>query len=356
MGLNPRHLAQFCYSLSTCLKSGLPLSRSLEVTGRHNPSKRLKFLSADLLRKVKEGSKFAEALESQGRLWPRHFVEHIRAGEMSGKLYLALEEESGYWEDVGPLAYRARSAWLVPLVIFLSGWAVSTGMMAWARGFSFVIPQMRTLATPVVLAVAVVFLSRYSLEARRIFHPMVLHLPLLRELSIDLSLFYFFRAFNVMYGSGLSVEAMVEQSIRTVENAAVADELRKSLPLLKQGRRIAESLAVTPLIPPYYIEEIKVGEDSGEVEEALARVAQFSQAKASTKIESLYFLLQPITFLITIFSVVGTYFVYIKGLRWVPGFPIYIFALGLLVFAISRYLQGRGMTKKEIKRRRSRRM
>ena len=355
MRVNPSHLAQFCYSLSTCLKSGLLLSRSLEVTGRRNPSKRLKFLSADLLRKVKEGSKFAEALESQGRVWPRHFVEHIRAGEMSGKLHLVLEEESGYWEDIGPLDYRVRSAWLVPLVIFVSGWAVSTGIMAWARGFSYVVPQIRTLATPVVLAVTIILLSRYSLEARRIFHGMALHLPLVRELSIDLSLFYFFRAFNVMYGSGLSVEVMVEQSIRTVENAVVVDELRKSLPLIEQGKRLAESLAVTPLIPPHYIDEIRVGEDSGELEQALARVAKLSGGKASTKIESLYFLLQPIILFIAIFSVAVTYFVYIKGLETAP-FPIYIFALGCLVFAITRYLRGREMSGKEIRKRRSRRM
>ena len=350
MRLSPRHLAQFCFGLSTCLRSGLLLSRSLEVSGRHIPSKRLKFLTADLLLKIKEGSKFAEALESQGRVWPRHFVEHIRAGEISGKLHLALEEESGYWEDIGPLAYRVKSVWLVPLVIFISGWAVCTGIMTWARGFSFVVPQMRILATPVLLVVAVVLLSRYSLEARRLFHGIALQLPFLREFSIDLSLFYFFRAFNVMYGSGLSIEVMVEQSIRTVENAAVADELKKSLPLLEQGKRIAEALAVTPLIPPHYTEEIRVGEDSGEVEQALGRVAQLSRAKASSKIEGLSFLLQPIILLNAIISVAVTYLVYIKGLEAVP-FPIYIFVLGCLVFAISRYLQGlpagrqgRGMT------------
>ena len=355
MRLSPRHLAQFCFGLSTCLRSGLLLSRSLEVSGRHSPSKRLKFLTADLLLKIKEGSKFAEALESQGRVWPRHFVEHIRAGEMSGKLHLALEEESSYWEDIGPLAYRVKSVWLVPLVIFISGWAVSTGIMAWARGFSFVVPQMRILATPVLLVVAVVLLSRYSLEARRLFHGIALQLPFLREFSIDLSLFYFFRAFNVMYGSGLSVEVMIEQSIRTVENAAVADELKKSLPLLEQGKRITEALAVTPLIPPHYTEEIRVGEDSGEVEQALGRVAQLSRAKASSKIEGLSFLLQPIILLNAIISVAVTYLVYIKGFEAVR-FPIYIFVLGCLVFAISRYLQGRGMTEKEIRRRRSRRM
>jgi len=147
---------------------------------------------------------------------------------------------------------------------------------------------------------------------------------------------------------------MIEQSIRTVENAAVADELNNSLTLLEQGKRIAEALAVPPLIPPHYTEEIRVGEDSGEVEQALGRVAQLSRAKASSKIEGLSFLLQPIILLNAIISVAVTYLVYIKGLEAVP-FPMYIFVLGCLVFAISRYLQDRGMTEKEIRRRRSRR-
>ena len=355
MRLNPRHLALFSFGLSTCLRSGLLLSRSLEVIERHSPSKKIKFLTAALLLKVKEGSKLAEALESQGKVWPRHFVEHIRAGEISGKLPLALEEATDYWEDIGPLAHRIRSAWLVPLIIFLAGWAASTGIMAWARGFFFVIPQMRTLATPIALVVAVVLLSRYSLEARRLFHRVALELPLLRELSIDLSLFYFFRTFNVMSGSGLTVQVMVEQSIRTVENMAVADELRKSLPLLEQGKRLAESLSASRYIPRLYIDEIKVGEDSGEVEQALARVAKLSGTKASSKIEGLSFLLQPIILLNAIISVGVTYLVYIKGLEAVP-FPLYIFALACLVFAISRYLQGREMTKKAVNKRRSRRI
>jgi len=322
--------------------------------GRHSPSRRLKFLTADLLLKVEDGSKLAEALESQGRVWPRHFVEHIRAGEMSGKLYLVLEEASDYWEDIGPLAHRIRTAWLVPLVIFLSGWAVSTGIMAWVKGFSFVVPRMRTLGTPVILVVVVILLSRYWPEARRFLHRVALQLPFLRELSIDLSLFHFFRTFNMMYGSGLSVHIMIEQSIRTVENVAVADELKKSLPLLEQGKRIAQSLAVSPYIPPLYIDEIKVGEDSGEVEQALARVAELSRAKASSKIEGLSFLLQPIILLNAIISVGVTYLVYIKGLEAVP-FPIYIFVLGCLVFAISRYLQGREMAQRAKGSRRMRR-
>ncbi|HYE49872.1 MAG TPA: type II secretion system F family protein [Azospirillaceae bacterium] len=319
-------MALLMREMALLLQAGQPLERALSLLAGGLAPAPLRPRLAVALDRLRGGSGLADALERAGG-FPRLVLAMVRAGEAGGALDLALDRLADLLERERRLKETLATAMIYPAVL------AAVAVFSLLLMLLYVVPQFEHLfrntkadipwITTVVLAASaglrahwtalmagllVLLLAAPPLARRLDLRPWrdrtVLRLPLLGRVVSMAAVARLARTLSVLLRAGTPLPAALALSAQTVGNLTLAAEVEAMRAGVKQGRPLAASLPPGHALPDLAAELIRVGEETGRLEEVMGHLAQVYDAKVETALKRFLALLEP-AFVILLALLIG---------------------------------------------------
>lgn len=323
LGVKPLRLSQkevlmLTGELATLLDSGLPLDKSLSVLiDLTEDNEKLSKLLARVLDKVKSGTSLADALQSQAGVFSKFYLNMIRAGEAGGNLGGVLVRLADYLERSRELRDTVSTALIYPVILMIMSFASLFVML------TFVVPQFTEMfesagqALPVPTQIVVgladwlqgywwlllavilsiyVYMTRQLAEpgSRKVWDARFLKMPLVGDILLAMETANITRTLGTLLGNGVSIISALTIVRETVSNLTLEDAVRDAEDQLKQGRHMSDALLDKGVLPKMAMQMIRMGEETGRLEEMLLRVATIYDKQLKVSIQRMLALLEPV--------------------------------------------------------------
>ena len=307
--------------LHTLLEAGLEVDRSLAILSDLTKNRRLAQVARDLLADVQRGLSVAESLAKHPEIFSRLYVNMARAGEAGGVLEPVLGRIAVFLERAKAIRDQTVSALTYPaLVLLVASGAIVVLLNFVVPRFTGVFADSRHLLprpTRVLLAVSelsaaywwlaagVIALAALGIrgylhteEGTALWHRAKLRMPVVGGLVRELEAARFTRTFGTLLQSGVPVLTALEIVGETVGNVVLARALPRIRDGVKRGEGVAAPLDGFGVFPVMAVHMVKVGEETGRLEEMLMRVADIYDAHVTTSLKRLLGLLEPAVILV----------------------------------------------------------
>jgi general secretion pathway protein F len=308
-------------ALSTLLQAGLPLDRALAILTSLADSDALANMLEDVRDRVKEGSTLADAMGAQESVFSRFYISLLRAGESGGALEVVLERLADHMESAKEMKSTLSSALMYPAILVVVA-IVSIFIL-----LGYVVPQFTQmfdgmgqalpLSTRITIAVgetlqaygwllvllvagAFWFLRRQLADPKsaRKWHAWLLKAPFLGAIVVKMEVARFAHTLSTLLHNGIPLLKALTIVKDTMGNRVLADGIEKVSAGLKEGQSLADPLSELPHFPSFAVHMIRVGEESGELEGILAKVAETFDRDAQVTIKRTMTLLEPMLILV----------------------------------------------------------
>ncbi len=304
--------------LSDLLGAGLPLDRSLHILSEISQQKEMRNILKAVLRDVREGTSLSEALGKRPDVFPGFYVNMIRAGETGGLLEQVLARLHEFLEASAELRSHILTAMMYPLILF------ATGILSIIILLVFVLPQFAPLfaemggALPVPTRLLLGLgesLRQYGWIAVVLFPVLwfparnwlgtesgrmrwdALKLAIPGGFAMELEIARLCRVLGSLLGSGVPLLQALASARDVLTNRVIAGAIESASAGAKQGKGIAGPLAQTGLLPPLVVSMIKVGEETGKLDQMLGKAASAYERRLREKVKRFIGLLEPVLIL-----------------------------------------------------------
>ena len=303
--------------LATLLAAGIPITEALRAVIEQSSSRHLETSFRDIREKVTQGSTFADALALHPEYFTDLYVNMVRAGEASGNLDVVLGRLSDFLSAQRRLREKVAAALTYPIVMLIIGSLVVTVLM------TFVVPQITKmitqagqvlpLPTKVLIAVSAFFAdfwwallllvaaASWSINAvyrtekgRLAIDTLLLRIPVVGELLRKQAVARFSTTFSTLLKSGIPVTRCLEIAPNILGNRVLSNVLVEVRERIVEGADIATPLKRSGAFPPLVGYMIAVGEQSGQLEGMLDKVAAAYDEEIDVATQKLTSLIEPI--------------------------------------------------------------
>ena len=282
--------------LAVLLRAGLPIDRALKVMIDMAVEIKVRDLLEELLSSIKAGKGLSQALLSYPEVFSNFYVNMVRSGEASGHLAEVLTRLADYLTNAKSVRSGVVSALVYPAILFTVAVLSIVGMLG------FVVPQFETLfndmgdALPVLTRIVIsagdglirygwllllllgmtVYVVRQWLrseEGRAKFDESMVRLPFFGAIIFKYEVSRFSRTVGTLLGNGVSLLRALSIAVETVDNTHIKNSLRVLEPAVKRGQRMSVALEETGTFSPLVIQMIRVGEESGSLDQMMTELA-----------------------------------------------------------------------------------
>jgi type II secretory pathway component PulF len=268
-------LKLFSGSMGTCLAAGLPPQKSLELSAARTSSRALRAVVTVAQKRCDAGLPLSEALAPAARLFPRHFLPVLHAGETSGRQAEAFQLIYQHSLRIGPSLRVVRNTWLYPLVCIGIGWVLRIAIFVYFGKYHAAMRFVATLLGTVLPPALGGWLLFRLPPVKRTVDFVLLQIPLLRETELRLSLVLFFSTFRLAYeGGGLGVVRIFDLALATVRNDAIRRDLLAVRAVLEQHGTVEDAFEQSALLEDEFKGLILTGALSGQLDEGLMRIVE----------------------------------------------------------------------------------
>jgi general secretion pathway protein F len=316
-----KNLLSFTQELSTLITAGLPLDRSLNILGTLTENDTLRETVKDVLKKVEGGNSLAEALGNHPGIFPKLYINMVKAGESGGFLETILSRLAQYLQGMKEIRDHLISVMIYPLILTLVTGVSITVLVTFviprfARIFSD-IKQTIPLPTQIVLTfsqlvrdywwagVAAVFLAYFGLKAyqkdeerRWRWDRSKLRWMVVGDLIKKVEVARFARTLGTLLQSGVSILPAFNLVKEISQNLAISRSIAHVQDRLREGKGISRSMEETGVFPPLAIHMISVGEETGTLDQMLIKVAEAYEESVRTAVKRFVSLLEPLIILV----------------------------------------------------------
>lgn len=316
--ISHKQISLFTRELRTLLEAGLPLDRALSVLVELTANEpEFNQMVAKILEKIKGGAQLSDALEAQGSVFSRFYLNLIRAGEAGGAIEVVLDRLTQYLESSKELRDTVTTAMIYPIILVLM--AIGSLLLL----LTFVVPQFtemfdsagKELPIPTQIVVGTADAIRnywwiavpFGLIAtswvkyqksdpvrRLVWDRWMLNLPLFGDLILKFQVASFSRTLGTLLTNGVPLLAALSIVKDTLDNRLVAQKLELAVASLKEGGGLTPPLMEANIFPSLAMQMIKLGEESAQLPEMLDRVATTYDKEIKISIQRLLALLEPI--------------------------------------------------------------
>jgi general secretion pathway protein F len=319
--VKPGEISVATRQLATLLGAGVPLVASLEGLISQITNPLLKKMMAEIKESVNEGNSLAHALSAYPRAFSNVYVNMVRAGEASGSLDVVLDRLADLGEHQEALRGRFRAAMAYPVFMFFIGTLVLFFLI------TFVIPDItqvfiemhQTLPLPtlalisvsnflksfwwlVALAIAcgVLILRRFrkTSKGQYVWDEAKLRIPILGPINRKIALARFARTLGSLLQAGVPLMSALQIVRNIVNNVLIADVLDIAVEEIQAGKDLAGSLGQSRWFPSIVVQMITVGEQSGELETMLGKIADTYERDVANRVMAMTSMLEPVMILV----------------------------------------------------------
>lgn len=308
----------FSRQLSTLLNAGLPLVQSLRSVNNQTESKPLKIIVSRIIADVEAGSPLAKAMEKYPDVFNQVYISMIAAGEASGTLDKALERLADQQEKDADIVSKVRGAMIYPVIVLAVMVVVVVFMLV------KVLPQVKVLysetggaslplVTQVLLAVSdfvvgwwwalliimvimAVFASRWArtLGGKRFIDKVKMRAWPVGPLFMKMYMARFARTGTTLVASGVPLIQMLSITARAVDNVYVEDSINKATEKVKAGKSLGQSLEGDPNFLELVPNMLKIGEQSGSMEQMMGKAAEYYEKELDNEIKAIQTIIEPV--------------------------------------------------------------
>lgn len=345
-----RDLMIFTRQLSTMVSAGVPLTRSLATMQTQAENKYFKTIIASITKDVEAGGSLGDAFGKFPNVFSEVYVNMVRAGEAGGILDEILRRVAAQTEKDASIRKKIKGAMTYPTVILTITVVAFFGIMI------FVIPKIGKILTdlggpnaklPVYtralldisnfslspsiiqhlpllnlipgvnrvpnllfiligVGVGVTFLLRYikTPKGKYQFHALLLRVPVLKDIIIKIAVSRFSRTFASLTSAGVTVLDALQVTGGAIGNKVFERELEEAAREVRNGKPLSEPMNKSAVFPPIVGQMLAVGEETGQIDTILIKVADFYDEEVDTVIDSLSSIIEPVM-IIVLGSIVG---------------------------------------------------
>ena len=309
-------LVIFSRQLATMVDAGIPLVSALDILGEQIENKTFSACIIEIRNEVEAGSSLSEALARHKSVFSQLFVNMVKAGESSGMLDEILDRLALYLEKTNSLQRKIKSALVYPavvssmalaitLVLLLKVIPVFKGIFA---GFGAQLPRPTMIlimisdtlqkyfliCASIIIAIGFAVARYVRTEKGKLqFDTLLLHLPVFGILFTKVAVSKFTRTLSTLIRSGVPILSALEIVGKTSGNALVENAIDNVRANVREGESVAEPLARSKIFPPMVTRMVAVGEQTGELEKMLSKIADFYDEQVDAAVTALTSMMEP---------------------------------------------------------------
>lgn len=325
-----KDLVVFTRQLSTMISAGVPLTRSLSTMQSQTESKYFKEVLGAVTKDVEGGMALGDSFSKYPNVFSEVYINMVKAGEAGGILDDILKRLAGQVEQDASMRKKIKSAMMYPMVIF------SITILSFFGIMIFVIPKIAKILTDlggpdaqlpiytramlsisnfmqgnalviiVATALGVYLLKRYirTPGGKYKFHSLLLKVPIIKNIVTKVAIARFARTFASLMSAGVSVLDALEVTGGAIGNKVIEAELKEAAKAVKNGKQLSEPISGSPHFPTIVSQMLAVGEETGQIDTILVKVADFYEEEVETIIDGLSALIEPLM-IVVLGSLVG---------------------------------------------------
>lgn len=312
-----KDLVLFSRQMSTLVSAGVPLVQGLTIIEEQIENKAFRAVVKKVRIDIEGGISIADALQKHPDAFTELYVSMVKAGEVGGILDVILERLSAYLESAEALRSKVKGAMVYPAVVSFVAMSVTIFLLV------FVIPTFKdifasfggelpmptqilinlseflqknmlyVISSPVV---AFIGFKRYNKTERgqRIVDTYVLKVPVFGMLLRKVAIAKMTRTLGTLVKSGVPILQSMETVAKTSGNKIVEDAIMSARKSIKEGERISEPLKKSSVFPPMVTQMIAIGEETGNLDTMLTKIADFYDEEVDTAVKALTSMIEPI--------------------------------------------------------------
>jgi len=308
----------FTQNLQVMLKAGLTMVNGLLTLADQTTNKRFRAILKDIRQNIEKGQSLSEALAHHTNVFPEIFINMVRAGEKSGKLEEVLLHITNQMRKSHTLIAKLRGALTYPIVVLVAMIGIGITMIV------FVLPQITAIFTEVdavlplptriliatsdivqssglwillgfILLVSLFIYLIHTNKGKKIWHSLLLKLPLAGPIFHKINLAKFARTFSSLLKTDIQIVQTFQITATTVSNVRYREALMLAADQVKKGTSVAQALGDNrQLFPPLVTQMAAVGEETGTLDSVLDDLAGFYEEEVDRVMNNLSTIIEPI--------------------------------------------------------------
>lgn len=313
-----KDLALFSRQLATLVNAGVSMVRGLGVMCDQCANPRLKIALTEVLDDVQQGTNFSDALRKHPKVFDKLYCAMVQAGETGGVLDDVLARLATLLEDSARLNNQIKSAMTYPIVvssiavlIFLAmcifiipvfdgvfkslGGELPAFTQILVNISNFLKSEKIFIIPAVIFAIVFVYRRVYATPAGQLYLDGVfLKLPLFGDLVVKTAVARFARTFGSLSRAGVPILASLEITAETAGNLVISNAIDSARNAVREGGQIAPAMEKTEVFPVMALQMVSIGEETGEIDKMLMKVADFYENEVEEAVKALTSLMEPL--------------------------------------------------------------
>ena len=314
----PKSLQIFTRQFATLIESGVSIVQALLILEQQTDDKHLAPVIDEVRNDVESGMILSRALARHQKVFSRLYVAMVEAGEASGTLDRVLDRVAMQIEKETQIKRRVKGAMIYPLVVLTFASLVLTGMLmfivpVFVKIFAQLNGQLPTLTRVVMHASNLLrhdwfiifpvigftiwgfFRWKQTEKGRQAWDRFRLRVPMkIGDVVLKVTMARFARTLATLTGAGVDIVRSLEITGATAGNWVIEDALVKVKARVHDGVPIATPLIENPVFPPMVSQMVRIGEETGELEKMLGKIADFYEDEVDTAVAALTSIIEPI--------------------------------------------------------------
>lgn len=329
-------LVIFTRQLSTMISAGVPIVKALGALKEDSENSYMREVMTGISKEVEGGIPLGDAFAKYPRVFSDVYVNMVRAGEEGGILDDILKRLATQVEQDASMRKKIKSAMMYPIVI------LTVTVIAFFGVMLFIVPKLGGILTSlggpnaklpvytqvllkfsnfcakptllghthipiisklpnlilllVIAAVGIFYLLRYirTDAGKYKFHGLLLRLPIVKTIVLKIAIARFSRTFASLMAAGVSVLDSLEVTGAAVGNKVIEAELKAAAKEVKNGKQLSEPISQSPHFPPIVAQMLLVGEETGQIDTVLVKIADFYEEEVEVLIDGLAAVIEPV--------------------------------------------------------------
>lgn len=343
-----KDMAVFCRQFVSILRAGVSVASVLSMLGQQTGNKKLRAAIREMQADVEKGEALATSMRRHPKIFPAILVNMVSAGEASGNLEESFRQMELYFERSKRTKSKVTSAMIYPCVLIVVMIVVLIVMMTkiipnFLKTFEDMDAELPKLTqgvmavcewfkvwwwVPLLVLVALVvggILFHRTNKGRHFFGWLARKTPVVGNLTVKTACATFCRTMEVLIGSGLTLTDSMDLAASNMGNIYYLEAIRDARALVAEGTPLRESLVRTGIFPPMVSNLVGVGEETGDLQSMMGKVADYYDEEVDEATKKLLNLMEPaIIIFMAVFVVIIVLAIYLPMINMTKAFDKYL--------------------------------
>lgn len=347
---NPKakDMAVFCRQFVSILRAGVSVASVLAMLGQQTGNKKLRAAIREMQADVEKGESLASSMRRHPKIFPAILVNMVSAGEASGNLEESFRQMELYFERSKRTKSKVTSAMIYPCVLIVVMIVVLIVMMTkiipnFLKTFEDMDAELPKLTlgvmavcewfkswwwVPLLVLVALIVggvLFHRTNKGKHFFGWLARKTPVVGNLTVKTACATFCRTMEVLIGSGLTLTDSMDLAASNMGNIYYLEAIRDARALVAEGTPLRESLVRTGIFPPMVSNLVGVGEETGDLQSMMGKVADYYDEEVDEATKKLLNLMEPaIIIFMAVFVVIIVLAIYLPMINMTKAFDKYL--------------------------------